>query len=137
MCGKIKFHNNAPMLKYCQNLLNSRCFSSLASAFVSIKQTKAANDISLRIEKSLKSKEGNHIYFANAILKNEKKLQCKMKVYYRPSKYKNTSSYDIMTDISEHFYLSSVNGFFRKCESCHQCCWVLYIWLKLQKSICT
>ena len=31
-----KFHNDAPMLKYCQNLLNRFCFSGLASAFYSI-----------------------------------------------------------------------------------------------------
>ena len=31
-----KFHNDAPMLKYCQNSLNSCCFSSLSSAFASI-----------------------------------------------------------------------------------------------------
>ena len=42
-----KFHNDAPMLKYCQKLLNSCCFISLASYFASIEQTKADNDISL------------------------------------------------------------------------------------------
>ena len=31
-----KFHNDAPMLKYCQKSLNSCCFSSLPSAFVNI-----------------------------------------------------------------------------------------------------
>ena len=69
----IKFHNDAPMLKYCQNLLNSRCFCSLESKFDSIKQTKDTNDISLRIEEPLKSKLGDSIDIANAILKNTKK----------------------------------------------------------------
>ena len=69
MCGNVfKFHNYAPML-------NSCCFSSLASAFDSIEPTKSANDIPLRIEESLKSKMGNHIDFANGILKNENKLR--------------------------------------------------------------
>ena len=45
MSGKIKFHSNNPMIKYCQKSLNGFCFSSLASAFSSIKQTKADNDI--------------------------------------------------------------------------------------------
>ena len=32
----LKFHNDAPMLKYCQKSLNSCCVSSLASSFDSI-----------------------------------------------------------------------------------------------------
>ena len=67
-----KFYNDDPMLKYCQKLLNSCCFSSLDSASAVIKQDKSYNDISLRIEESLKSKVGNCIDFTNAILKNEK-----------------------------------------------------------------
>ena len=62
------------MLKYCHKLLNSYCFNSLASAFSGIEQTKAVNSISLRIEEYLKIKMGNRIDFANAILKNGKKL---------------------------------------------------------------
>ena len=68
-----KFYNYAPILKYCQKSLNSCCLISLASAFVSIKKIKAYNYISLRIEESLESEVGNHIDFANAILKNENK----------------------------------------------------------------
>ena len=48
-----KFHNDAPILKYCQKSLNSCCFSSLVSAFDSINHNKASNDIALRIEESL------------------------------------------------------------------------------------
>ena len=51
-----RFHKDAPMLNYYQKSLNNCCFSSLASAFVSIKIIKATNDISLHIEESLKSK---------------------------------------------------------------------------------
>ena len=65
-----KFHNDDPILKYCHKLLNSCCFSSLASAFVSIKKIKSVNAISLRIEESLNSKVGNRIDFSSAILKN-------------------------------------------------------------------
>ena len=75
MCGNFKVHNDAPMIKYFQKLFNSYCFSSLASDFSSIKQTKSSNDISLRIEESFKSKMGNRIDFADAILKNEKQLK--------------------------------------------------------------
>ena len=42
------FHKEAPTLIFHQKSLNSCCFSSLASAFASIKQIKAANAISLR-----------------------------------------------------------------------------------------
>ena len=47
---KVKFQNDAPILKYCQKSLNSCCFSSLASALVSIEKIKAFNAISLRIK---------------------------------------------------------------------------------------
>ena len=48
---------------------------------------------------------GNCIYFANAILKNEKKPKVEPKVYYSLSRYKNMGSCDILTDISEHVTL--------------------------------
>ena len=104
MCGKFWFHNDAPMLMYCQKLLNSCCFSSLAQAFASIK-TNADNTISFHIEEYLKSKVGNHIYFANAILKNEIQLKVEPRVYYSLSRYKKNFSYYILTDISEHVTL--------------------------------
>ena len=68
----MKFHSKGPMIKYRQDPLNSCCLSSLASAFDSIYQTKAANDIYMRIEESLKSEAANSIDFENAILKNKK-----------------------------------------------------------------
>ena len=71
----LNFQNDAPMLKYCQKSLNSCYFSSLESDFTSIKQTKAANDISLRIEEYLNGELGNRIDIANDILKNETKLK--------------------------------------------------------------
>ena len=39
------FQNDDPILKFCQKILNSCCFSSLASAFASIIQFNATNDI--------------------------------------------------------------------------------------------
>ena len=39
------FLKDAPILSYCQKTLNSSCFSSLASAFDSIKHCKAENAI--------------------------------------------------------------------------------------------
>ena len=68
-----KFHNDVPILKYCQKSLNSCCFSSLLSYFASIEQATYANAISLQIEETLKIKTGNRIDFLNAILKNEKR----------------------------------------------------------------
>ena len=86
------------------------------SDFASIEQIKAANAILLRTEEYLKSKMGNRIYFANSILKNEKKLKGKQRVYDSLRIYKNMGSYDIITEISEHvtlfqviYYLGNVN----------------------------
>ena len=84
---KIKFHNDAPMLKHCQKLLNRCCFSSLVSAFSSGEQTKADNAISLRIEESLKSKMGNCIDIVNTILKNEKKSTRESGFYKKNFRY--------------------------------------------------
>ena len=53
----------------------------------------------------MKIKVGNRIDFANAILKNEKIIKGKPRVYYILSKYEKKVSYDILTDISEHVYL--------------------------------
>ena len=50
LCGKIKFHSKAPMLKYHQNSFDSFCFSGLFSAFSSINQTESLNSIAMRIE---------------------------------------------------------------------------------------
>ena len=72
---EMKFHSKTPMLKYCQSVLNSCCFSSLESDFDSINQTKAINAITMHIEESFTSQVGNHIDFANAILKNKKELK--------------------------------------------------------------
>ena len=60
------------MLKYRQKSLNSCFFGKLALEFATMEQTKPANDLSLRIEDSLKSKIGNNIDFTNYVLKNEK-----------------------------------------------------------------
>ena len=77
-----QFHNDAPILNYCQMSRNSSGFSGLASAFVRIKQTKFANSISLLIQESLKTKVGKHIDFENAIkkikIKGEPKFHCSM-----------------------------------------------------------
>ena len=100
-----KFHNDVPILKYFHKSFIICSLSSLASAFVSIKQIKAANYISLYIEESLNIKVGNRIDFANAIMKNENRIQGEPKVYYSLKKYKKKGSYDILTYIIEHFTL--------------------------------
>ena len=63
------------------------------------------------------SELSNRIDFANAIDKR-KKIKGKPRVYYSPRKCKNTGSYDIMADISEHVtlvqlidYLGNVNNY--------------------------
>ena len=59
------FHKDAPILGYCQKILNSCFFSCLSSAFAIIKHFKATNAISIRIKESLKSELGNRIDFSN------------------------------------------------------------------------
>ena len=82
-----KFHNDSPILKYCQKSLNICCFSSLASYLVSTKKIMDANVISLRKVKLLSIKVGNCIDFANAILKSEKIIKGEPKVHYNLMKY--------------------------------------------------
>ena len=77
------------MLKYIPKSFNSCCFISLVSAFDSIKQTKAVNDISLCVEESFKSKVGNRINSSNAILKNEKIIKGEPRVNYSMRIYKD------------------------------------------------
>ena len=48
---------------------------------------------------------GNCIDFGNAILRNEKIINGEPKVHYILMKYKKMGSYDILTDMSEHFSL--------------------------------
>ena len=45
---------------------------------------------------------GNRVDFANAILKKEKRIQSKPRVYYSLRKYNQKGYYDIMTDIIEN-----------------------------------
>ena len=93
------FHKDAPILSYCQKTLNSRCFSSLASAFSSNKHFKAANALYIRIKESLKSEIGNRIDFANDTLKNKKRNVGESRVHYNLIKYKNMGDYKILEDI--------------------------------------
>ena len=92
-------------LKYCQKTLNSCCFSSSASAFASINHFNAANDISMRIEESLKSEVGNCIDFANYIMTNNKRNKGEVRVHYKLIKYKKKGEYNILEDISANFTL--------------------------------
>ena len=85
--------------------MNSCCFSSLASAFASIKKNKATNAIALPIEELLESEVGNRIYFANTILKNKNKIKGEPRVYYILRRYQKKGSYDILTNINEHVTL--------------------------------
>ena len=83
----MKFRSKSLMLKYRQKSLNSCCFSSLESSFDSINQNKDSNAIVIRIEESLKSQVGNQNDFANAILKNEKRVKGEQKLYYIMRRY--------------------------------------------------
>ena len=99
------FHKDASIISYCQNTLNSCCFSSLASAFVSNKHYKAAAAIFLRIKESLKSEVGNRIDFANEIMLNRKRNKVETRVHYKLMKYKKVGEYKILEDISANVTL--------------------------------
>ena len=82
------FHKDAPTLKFRQKSLNSCCFRSLASAFASIEQIKAANAISLCINESITSEVSNRIHFASEIMHNRKRNKGEQKLYYNQGKKK-------------------------------------------------
>ena len=54
---------------------------------------------------------GNCFDFKNSILKNKNKIKGKQTAYYRPIKYKNMGSFDILTDTSEHVTLVKLKDF--------------------------
>ena len=99
------FHKDDPTLIFCQKYLNSCCFSSLASAFASIKQFKAANDISLRINESLTSEVGNRIHFASEIMQNRKRNKGEARVHYSLERIKKKGEYDIFKNINANVTL--------------------------------
>ena len=57
------------------------------------------------IEESLTSKVGNNIYFANDILKNQKRVKGEHNLYYSMKMYKKMGSFNIFNNISEHLTL--------------------------------
>ena len=75
------FYKDAPILSYCQKILNICCLSSLSSAFASNKHFKSANDISIRIKESLKSEVGNRNDFANEIMLKRKRNKGEARVH--------------------------------------------------------
>ena len=85
--------------------LNSCCFSSLASAFASINQIKAADAISLRIKESLKIEVRNCIHFATDIMQNKKRNKGETRVHYSLEKYEKKGEYDILKNISANVTL--------------------------------
>ena len=99
------FHKDAPILIYRQKSLNSCCFSSLASAFASINQSKVADAISLRIKESLKSEVRNRIHFATDNMQNKKRNKGETRVHYSLEKYKKKGEYDILKNISANVTL--------------------------------
>ena len=99
------FHKDAPTLIFRQKSLNSCCFSSLASAFASIKKIKAANAIYLRIKESWTSEVGNRIHFASEIMQNRKRNKGEPRVHYSLEKYRQKGEYDIFNNIPANFTL--------------------------------
>ena len=61
--------------------------------------------LNLSIQEYLKSELGNHIDFANYILKDNKRNKGEAKVHYNLIKYKNKGPYKILENISENVTL--------------------------------
>ena len=99
------FHKDAPTLKFRQKSLNSCCFSSLVSAFASIKQIKAAHAISLRINESFTSEVGNRIHFSSEIMQNRKRKKGEQKLHYNQEKKKKKGEYEIFKYITTNVKL--------------------------------
>ena len=99
------FHTDAQIINFCPKTLNSCCFSSLASAFASIKHFKYFNAIYIRINESLKSEVGNRIHFANDIMLNNKINKGEARVHYKLIKYKKMGDYKVLEDISANVTL--------------------------------
>ena len=104
---EMKFHIDAPMLKYWQSKLNSCCFSSLESSFDSINKINSTHVLSKRIEESLTSKVGfrNSIDFKNDVLKNWKRIKGEQTLYYKLNMFKQKGYFNISNNISEHVTL--------------------------------
>ena len=64
----------------------------------------------MHIDESLKSEVGNHIDFANDILKNNKRNKGEARVRYNLIKYKKKEIYKILEYISENFTLVQLMG---------------------------
>ena len=88
---EMKYHIDAPMIKYWQSTLNSCYFSSFSSAFDCINQIKAVNVISNCIEESLTSQVGfrNCIGFSDTVLKTQKRIKGEHKFYYKLKMFKH------------------------------------------------
>ena len=103
----MKFHIDSPMLKYRQNASNSCRLIRLNPAFESINKIKSTNDISKRIEASLTSQVSFRYFIdsENDVLKIQKIVKGKQKLYYNMKKYTHKGSFNILNNISEHITL--------------------------------
>ena len=90
--------------------MNSCCLSSLASAFASINQSKAADAIALRIKEYLKSEVRNCIHFATDVMQNKKRNKGETRVHYSLIKYKKKGEYEILKNISANVTLVQLMG---------------------------
>ena len=95
------------MLKYHQKSSNSCCLGSLASAFHSIVEERAATSLVNHIEESLTLHTDifrNRIYFAIYIMKNKLRHKGEQRLGYNPKRLKK-GAFDILNDISENVTL--------------------------------
>ena len=128
----IEFRPEAPVLQYHQQLSNSYCLSSLASAFRNIGDKRAATALSNCSEESLSlhtSRFTNRIDFVNYIMKKQLCHKGEHCLRYNMNIWEK-GDFDILYDISKNFNFS-INGLPRICESFYQYCRLFNIWLKL------
>ena len=85
MTKKVQFHPEAPLKQYHQKSSNSCCLSSLALAFHCIGNSRAVTALVNFIEESLNLQTEefkNIIYFANAIMKNRRRIKGEQNLQY-------------------------------------------------------
>ena len=104
MTRKVQFYPEAPLLKYHQNISNSCCLSRLASSFHCIGENRVVPAHINRIEESLtiqKKYYKNRIHFANAIMKNRRKIKGEQNLIYNMTIWKRNDAFGILNYISE------------------------------------
>ena len=103
MTINLQIHPAAPLIKYHQKKYTSCCLSSLASDFHYIGDKRYVLDIVKRIEEKLTPQTENYkniIHFANANMKNRRRIKGEQNLRYNLTIWKLNDAFDILDDMS-------------------------------------